>query len=297
MTDSSQTAAPSARSRSKASWKFAQDDEIAPGLRAVRHLGGGAVFEAYLARDEQRLSFVVCKLLRPDRMADAKALRLLRRESGLLARLSHPVIVRRLGATLEGPHPHLLLEHVDRISLRRRLRRDGPLPLERMLPMALRLGAALHYLAAEGVVHLDVKPGNVLLGTPPRLIDFSLARKVESAGRLRQALGTTAYMAPEQCAPGERGGIGPATDVWGLGVTLYEALAGRVPFPGNAPGARYPQLDCAPAPLPGSTPAELAQVILQCLSRDPAARPAAGGIVAALEPLAASLAAPQRARG
>ena len=289
-------AAAARSSTPKASWAFAEGEEIAPGKRAVRNLGGGTVFEAYLARDEERLANVVCKLVRPDQVTDARALRLLRREAGLLARLAHPAIVRSFGATLEGPRPHLLLEHIDKLTLRHRLRRRGPLPVERVIPMALRLGAALHYLAVEGLVHLDVKPGNVLLGAAPRLFDFSLARSVERAAGIQQPLGTTAYMAPEQCVPGKRGKIGPPADVWGLGMTLYEALTGQLAF-GRSSGAdsdaeqvRHPQLTRAPAPLPDGIPAELAQAIMQCLSPDPAARPAPGVIVAALQPLAAALA-------
>lgn len=283
----------------KASWAFAEGDEIVPGRRAVRSLGGGGAFEAYLAWDERLLAYVVCKLVRPDQIADGRALRRLRRESGLLTRLAHPVIVRSLGAVLENPRPHLLLEHLNGITLRRRLRKRGPLPLARVLPLALHLGAALHYLSSEGVVHLDVKPSNVILGAPPRLIDLSVARTLEGARRIRRPVGTASYMAPEQCAPGDHGAIGSATDVWGLGVTLYEAITGRLPFlegtGQEAKGARdasirYPQLSGEAAPLLANIPAELAKLVMKCLSREPATRPTAAKMVAALEPLAASLA-------
>lgn len=276
----------------KASWSFAQGDEIVPGRRAVRSLGGGTAFEVYLAWDEHRLAFVACKLLRPDQVADPRALRQLRRESSLLARLVHPVIVRSLGATLEGPRPHLLLEYLDKRTLRRRLRRRGPLPLERVLPLALHLGAALHYLSTEGVAHLDIKPSNIVLGAPPRLIDFSVARTLERARRIQRPVGTANYMAPEQCAPGERGEIGSAADVWGFGVTLYEALSGRLPFPEGAgksapdASARYPQLVTDPAPLQGDLPAALGEIVMRCLSRESAARPTAREFVATLEPVA-----------
>jgi serine/threonine protein kinase len=277
----------------KASWAFQGGAEIVPGKRAVRSLGGGKVFEVYLARDETLLSYVVCKLVRPDQVADASALRQLRRESELLARLAHPAIVRSLGATLEGPRPHLVLEHIGKRTLRRRIRRRGPLPLARTLALAIDLGAALHYLSAEGVVHLDVKPGNVLLGVPTRLIDFSIARTLERARGLRRPLGTPKYMAPELCRPGELGEIGPAADVWGLGITLYEALAGRLPFPeaagdvASGAEARHPQLVHDAAPLPGEIPEQIARIVMPCLSRDPVARPTAAGLVAALEPTAA----------
>jgi serine/threonine protein kinase len=280
----------------KASWGFAEGDEIVPGRRAVRSLGGGPVFEAYLARDERRLCLVVCKLIRPDQVGDARAMRLLRREAETLARLSHPAIVRSLDASLEGPRPHIALEHLNKLTLRARIRRRGPLPLARAVPLALQLASALHYLSSERIVHLDVKPGNVVLGTPPRLIDLSIAHTLDRARAIRRPVGTARYMSPEQCTPGERGEIGPAADVWGLGVTLYEAIAGRLPYPrgtesGDAtPAQRYPQIVQEALPLPQPVPEVLGECLAGCLSRDPAARPTAALLVATLEPLAASLA-------
>ena len=277
----------------KASWNFAEGDEIVPGQRAMRSLGGGNTFEVYLARDEKRLALVACKLVRPDQVAEARALRMLRRESRMLARLSHPAIIRVLETTLEGPRPHLLMEYAERGTLRARLRRRGPLPLERLLPLALQLGAALHYLAREGVVHLDVKPGNIALDSSPRLIDLSVARSLERAERIRRPVGTAAYMAPEQCAPGQRGTIGSPADVWGMGMSLYEAVSGALPFPRSAArdaaGApRYPQLTDTPATLAGAVPAALAVVIMQCLAPDSTARPTAAQVVRSLEALQAS---------
>ena len=84
------------------------------------------------------------------------------------------------------------------------------------------MAAALHYMAAEGWVHLDLKPDNIVMGLPPRIIDLSLARTVAQAALVRDHIGTNAYMPPEQCLPD--GDIGPAADVWGLGATLYAAV-------------------------------------------------------------------------
>ena len=109
--------------------------------------------------------------------------------------------------------------------------------------------AALHYMAGAGWVHLDVKPSNIVMGAPPRLIDLSVARTVARARRMRRAIGTDAYMAPEQCLPGRAGVVGPPADVFGLGATLHHVLAGAPPFPrergardSRDPEVRWPQL-------------------------------------------------------
>lgn len=149
----------------------------------------------------------------------------------------------------------------------------------------------IHYLATEGVVHLDVKPDNIVMGIPPRLIDLSLARTVKRARRLDHWIGTNAYMLPEQCAPGAAGEIGPATDVWGLGATIPHAVAGEVPFSrprsiadSDPLEARFPQLVEEPRRLPDGVTAELRAAMAATLPKDPAARPTA----AELDPIAAA---------
>jgi serine/threonine protein kinase len=144
---------------------------------------------------------------------------------------------------------------------------DGPLALEQVLPLGLHLASALHYLNNQGIAHLDVKPSNVVMGVPPRLIDLSVARTHAEAARVRTPIGTDAYMAPEQAAPDGR--LGAPADVFGLCATVYEAVAGTR----------------APAALPRRTPRELASILRAGLDPDPSARPPAVEVALALEPL------------
>jgi serine/threonine protein kinase len=149
-------------------------------------------------------------------------------------------------------------------------------------------------------VHLDVKPANVVMGVPPRLIDLSIARTSEAAAALRDAIGTDGYMAPEQCHPrGGRGTIGPPADVFGLGATLYHAAAGAIPFPrpraartSEVPDERFPQLVRAAEPLPSHLPEPFRAIVHAALAPDPRDRPTAAEVAGALEPLVA--AAPTR---
>ena len=280
-----------------ASWAFAEGDAIAPGRTVLRHLGGGSRYEVHLVWDDRRFAVMVAKVLRPDQTEDPVALRDLRKEVEALERLAHPVIVRGFDAVLDGPHPHVLIEHLEGPTLRALLRRHGPLPLAQLLPLALHVAAALHYMAQEGFVHLDVKPDNIVMGVPPRLIDLSVARTFERAAHITGLVGTDAYMAPEQCDP-ERypGAIGPPADVWGLGATLFHAVAGSVPFP-REEGARraedlrvrFPQLVDTPVDLPSSAPPALVELIEAALAFDPAARPTAADLALGLEPLVAAL--------
>lgn len=277
----------------KTSWGFREGDEIAPGRLALSRLGGGTLFETYLAWDDRLLFIVVAKLIRPDRVGELGAVNRLTREAETLARLSHPVLVRSFGAVLEGSRPHLVLEHTEGPTLKSLLRRYGPLPPEQILPLALNLCSALHYMGTQGMVHLDVKPGNIIMGAPPVLIDLSLARPLKKAAGITTPIGTEPYMAPEQCDPGSRGAIGPAADVWGLGASLYEAVTGRRPFPRNensleGPATRFPQLGGEPDPLPRDTPSAIAESVLRCLEKDPSKRPAAAELGLSLQPVVAS---------
>jgi eukaryotic-like serine/threonine-protein kinase len=149
----------------------------------------------------------------------------------------------------------------------------------------------------NGVAHLDVKPDNIVMGIPPRLIDLSIARPLERAARIRKPVGTDAYMPPEQCDPaGHPGEIGSASDVWGLGATLHHALSGSVPFPrpkgarnSDDPHVRFPQLVEDLGSLPARLPSGLAGLIAGCLRRLPQDRISAAELVDGLGPLVASL--------
>ena len=139
-----------------------------------------------------------------------------------------------------------MLEHLDGPTLDELLADGHTLALEQILPLGLHVASALHYLAGEGIVHLDVKPSNIVMGGPPRLIDLSVARTLAEAAALRAPIGTDAYMAPEQCEPDGR--LGPPADVFGLAATLYTGLTGTRPFPPCED--RWPQLTASPTPPP-----------------------------------------------
>ena len=277
-------------------WELEEGTEIAPGRSVLKALGGGHEYEVYLVWDDRLFAIMVAKLLRPHLLDDERSRRHLEREAQALERLAHPVLLRGFGAVLDGEYPHVLVEHLEGPTLRRLIKRGGPLPLEQSLPLALHVAAAVHYLASEDMVHLDVKPDNIVMGIPPRLIDLSLVRSVEDAARLRSPIGTNAYMPPEQCDPETRGTIGPPADVWGLGATLFHALAGETPF--SKPRSRdddapredqYPQLVEEPKPLPDYVPDGLKETVFASLRPDPDERPTAAELALTLQPLVADL--------
>jgi serine/threonine protein kinase len=235
--------------------------------------------------------------LRPDQAEDERALRDLAAEAELLERLSHPVILRGFDAVLDGPHPHILIEHLEGPPLRRLIKRGGPAPLDQLLPLALHVASAIHYLSRMDVVHLDVKPDNIIMGVPPRLIDMSVARTSERAARMSGPIGTDAYMAPEQCDPrGEWGVPGAPADVWGLGATLHHAASGHKPFPRKRDArdsevleVRFPQLVAEPRQLPERLPEDLRELIGEMMSPAPEQRPTAAEVAERLEPLVATM--------
>jgi len=278
------------------SWNLSEGDAITPELTAMRRLGGGSAYEAYLAFDEVTYGPVVAKVVRPDQVDDEHTLRGLAREVETLQRVHHPVVVRELRHRLDGERPHLVLEHVEGPRLSSLVRRHGRLQEQQYLPLAIEVAGALHYFRGCDVVHLDIKPSNVIMGSPARLIDLSVARTRQRAKSSRR-IGTDRYMSPEQADPETHGGAGYEADVWGLGATLFHAVAGYRAFDDADPAAerlteRYPQLVRSPHPLPDDVPAVVADVVLAALDRRPAARPLPAELADALEPVVAALPTP-----
>jgi serine/threonine protein kinase len=275
-----------------ARWGFEEGDEIVPGRYAMRLLGGGIRYQAYLAWDDTLYSLVVLKLLRPDQTEDKRALRGLKEEARALDRLNHPVLMRCFDAVLEGPRPHIVLEFLEGPRLSTLLRKYGGLPPEQLVPLAVQLCSALHYMCTRAMIHLDVKPRNIIMGAPARLIDLSIAKSLDEAVAITSPIGTGAYMAPEQCDPKGRGPIGPAADAWGLGVTLFESVAGYRPFPDpdeQTDLGRWPQLEVEAYALPSEVPDALAKPIWACLEPEPDDRPRVDELAELLEPLVAAL--------
>jgi len=274
----------------KQSWNFPPGAEIADGRRVLEGLGGGGRYEVFLVFDDSVGAEAVAKVLRPDRVDDPRAFNALHREATLVERLEHPVLVRGLGFVPDGAFPHLALEYVNGANLKDVLETEATLPIGEALDLAIDLLAAAEHLARHEVVHLDIKPSNVVMTDPPRLIDLGAARSFEELEARRTPIGTAAYMAPEQCDPRSTP-VGPPADVWGVGTTLYHALTGNRPFSkpgprGSEPSERYRQLVEQPRPIPDYVPEPVAREVLRMLAPDPAARPTATEATAVLDALA-----------
>ncbi len=280
------------------SWDLAVGDEVVPHCQVQSLLGGGRSYEAYLAFDERLMTPVVVKVVRPHLVDDPSTIHGLCREVELVGRLNHPVVVRGFHASTSGERPYLALERLVGPRLSTLLRKQGALPLDQLLPLGLELCSALHYLRGSDVVHLDVKPSNIIMGQVPRLIDLSIARSAEAAARLDHVVGTDRYMAPEQCDPPRTGNPGPASDMWGLGATMFEAIAGFRAFPDgscdpDAPNEdRWPQLIHGPTVLPRGIPAALAEVVMAALAQHPDRRPDPAEMFDVLESMVGDLPRP-----
>jgi serine/threonine protein kinase len=273
-------------------WDVRAGDELVPGRFVQELLGGGERYQAFLTWNDELLAPTVVKVLRPDLVDEPSARRTMSREAALLERIDHPYFMRLLGQDAGGARPFIELEFLDGPRLSTLLRRHGILSPEQLFPLGRQLAAAVHHLHRLGLLHLDVKPRNIIMGPVPRLIDLSIARAFDEIGSLRSPVGTDAYMAPEQCDRARLTAIGPAADTWGIGATLYEAASKQLPFSrGRRDGSdqeRWPQLVRDPAPLPAKVPRHAAEAIMACLARDPAARPSPEELFERFDELAAS---------
>ena len=254
---------------------------IGPGYEVIEHLARSSVLDVYDVWSEERACRCVAKTLRPERSDDTRARRALLAEGRLLERLRHPHIVTGY-ATLTRPRPVVLMETLGGETLAHLIEnRPRPLSARELAFLGLQLSSAVGFLHHHGVLHLDLKPSNIVADAGrAKLIDLSVAR---APGRLKAGIGTWCYMAPEQA----RGGtVGPAADVWGVGVVLWSAVGGDTPFGDES--REYPQLEQR-APAVGTRrrlPRALAGAIDRCLEPDPALRPSVRELADALVPVA-----------
>jgi serine/threonine protein kinase, bacterial len=250
-------------------------------------IGQGGLGIVWRGRDITDGTTYAVKLLRAEFAQDPDTLTRFVRERNALVRFRHPNVVTLHDMIVEGDRLALVMDFIaggDLAGYRRR--RGGTLPLGEAVELTVQICSALAACHAAGIVHRDLKPANVLLDgdlerrPQVRLTDFGIARiggeaPVTTAGTV---LGTIYYMAPEAIAGAKPA---PACDVYAAGVTLYELLVGQPPFTGQAPTVIYGHLHTAPE-RPGAIPPGLWRLISACLAKDPAARPTAAQLAAAL---------------
>jgi serine/threonine protein kinase len=258
---------------------------LADRYRIDEFIGRGGMAEVYKVWDRARATFLALKLLRDDLAHDVVFVRRFQREARSLETLQHPNIVRFYGLEQDDMLTYILMDHVEGSNLRAeiyRYRQTG-MPPDDVVKYMQGICSALHYAHHSGIIHCDLKSGNVLIDEKgrPLVTDFGIARMTDTATTTLVGVGTPAYMAPEQILGRDPT---PQTDIYSLGITLYEMLTGgERPFTGeratikgtNSEKVRWEQI-YLPPPSPCEwnnelTP-EVEAVVMKCLSKEPNGR-------------------------
>jgi serine/threonine protein kinase len=241
-------------------------------------LGQGGMGVVYLGRDRDGRA-VAIKVIRPELAANSGYLARLRREAELGRKVKGPFVAEVLDAAFDAEQPYLVTAYVEGTTLQARVRDRGALPPPEVAHLAAGMAAALSAIHGAGLVHRDLKPGNVLLSAEgPRVIDFGIARAVgDHAAPTRAEPGTAEFMAPEQL---DGTGVGPAADVFAWGGLLVYASTGRPPFGDKAGGldalerrVRFHQPDL------GSLEDPLRELVAAAMAKLPSGRPTARVLV------------------
>jgi serine/threonine protein kinase len=262
-------------------------------------VGTGGMSSVYRARDRLLERLVALKVLHPHYGDDEEYVERFRREARSVAQLSHPHIVTVIDRGVDDGRQFIVFEYIDGENLKQLIARTGPLPARRALELAIEIADALAFAHEHGLVHRDVKPQNVLVSPDgnAKVTDFGIARSLDVEHGVTQTgtvLGTSNYLSPEQ-ASGKP--TTPATDVYSLGVVMYELLTGDVPFPGdNFVAVAMKHLNERPPDVlehRHDIPMRLAAAVDRALEKDPALRfPSMGQFAWELRQCLAELDAP-----
>ena len=256
--------------------------------RVLSLLGAGGMGQVFRVEDATSGQALALKVLRPLDADDIDRVRRFQREIQILTRIRHPAVLHILDWGDSAAGLYFVTELVDGEDLKVALRRRGAWPAAEAAALGATLAEALAAAHAQGVVHRDVKPNNVMIARDGsvRLLDFGLARgagiDLATLTRTGTILGTPGYMSPEQF---DAHGVDERSDLYSLGVVLFEVLTGRLPFTGQTPIAVALAHKTETPPLPRALrpgiPAWLERVVLRCLEKDPARRFASASELAA----------------
>jgi len=243
----------------------------------LERIGGGGMADVYRAHDKLLDRSVAVKVLRSQFTNDDDFVTRFRREAQAAAKLSHPNIVNIYDVGKDDDVYYIVMEYISGETLKDRIQRESPLPVEFALNIAMEIAEALEHAHQNGLIHCDIKPHNILMTRSGRIkvTDFGIARAVTSATMTQTGtiIGSVHYFSPEQAKGAV---IGAKSDIYSLGVVLYEMLTGKVPFAGETPiSIALKHIQEEPQPpreLNPELPPWIEAVILKAMSKDPAER-------------------------
>ena len=256
-------------------WELAVDRVIAQRYKILEPIGIGGSSQVYTAHDQTLGRQVAIKILDDRAAAQEDLRRLFTKEGKALAQLTHPNVVAVYDVGEVDGRPFIVMEHVEGISLKQRIERTGALSLADAVRIGIEIAQGLEFTHSRGIIHADLKPSNILLDLEdkPKICDFGIARTPQEDAETPQLFATALYVSPER-VEGKRASV--ASDIYGLGLVLYEMLVGKPPFTSaNAAVLLRDHVVRQPVPpshLRPSLPKEVDSIVLKALAKDPSLR-------------------------
>lgn len=248
---------------------------IAERYELQERIGVGASAVVYRAQDRQSGREIALKMLNRRLAEDPRVVARFQREAAAAARLSHPNICQVVGTGQDDGVHFIAMEYLPHPDLKQIVREYAPLPPRKVLDLGVQVSAALEYAHAHGLVHLDLKPQNILFTSDGRVkvADFGLARALDEGSEPEEIRGTVPYAAPERARGAD---VQPSMDVYSLGAVLYECMTGRLPFRGETAedvvAAQTHDRPASPRALNPATPSALEFIAMKALNREPSRR-------------------------
>jgi serine/threonine protein kinase len=245
----------------------------------IRELGKGATSVVYQAHDSFQNRQVAIKVVFPEALVDKEHGRRYRKlfvtEASLAGKLSHPHIVAIYDAVAEDEHSYIVMEYVDGTTLEQYTRHQNLLPVQKIVEVVYKCARALDYAARQGVIHRDIKPANILMTgeSDIKISDFGAALTLAAQTTQVSGVGSPAYMSPEQVREQP---LTHQTDIFSLGVVMYQLLTGRLPFQGTNNYSMIYQIinvdPARPSQLRADLPPRIEAIVMRALKKDPAER-------------------------